>query len=151
MDFAAAGRLGRGANYGWRVREGTIATPGISDPTPLNLTEPLFDYGHDVGSSIIGGYVYHGPDASLDGKYVFGDFVSGALWTYAGGTVTPLASPFGGSTLTSFGEGGDGTLYAVGIDGSIYQLSATVPEPATTALFAAGLAALGGFIRRRRA
>jgi len=151
VDFAAAGSLGRGANYGWRVREGTIATPGISDPTPLNLTEPLFDYGHDVGSSIIGGYVYHGPDASLDGKYVFGDFVSGALWTYAGGTVTPLASPFGGSTLTSFGEGGDGTLYAVGIDGSIYQLSATVPEPATTALFAAGLAALGGFIHRRRA
>lgn len=151
VDFAAAGSLGRGANYGWRVREGTIATPGISDPTPPNLTEPLFDYGHDVGSSIIGGYVYHGPDASLDGKYVFGDFVSGALWTYAGGTVTPLASPFGGSTLTSFGEGGDGTLYAVGIDGSIYQVSATVPEPATTALFAAGLAALGGFIRRRRA
>ena len=71
-----------GANYGWRIREGTIATPGINDPAPTGpLTGPLYDYGREVGGSIIGGYVYRGgADASLEGKYVFGDFVSGGIW-----------------------------------------------------------------------
>ncbi|KQV95629.1 hypothetical protein ASC91_25345 [Pelomonas sp. Root1237] len=154
VDFAsAASGLGRGANYGWRVREGTIATPGISDPTPPNLTEPIYDYGRANGdATVIGGYVYRGgADASLEGKYVFGDYISGRIWTLNGGTATPLASPFGGSTLTSFGEGGNGALYAVGIDGNVYLLAAAVPEPAPALLLALGLAAGSLFTRRRRA
>lgn len=150
IDFAsAASGLGRGANYGWRVREGSIATPGISDATPPNLTDPIFDYDHSQGGSIIGGYVYRGgADVSLAGKYVFGDYVSGRIWTLSGGTATALASPFGGFQLTSFGEGGDGALYVVGINGSVYQLAAAVPEPAPAALLALGLMAFS--LRRRR-
>jgi glucose/arabinose dehydrogenase len=151
VNFAsAAAGLGRGANYGWRVREGTIATPGISDPTPPNLTEPLFDYGRDVGGTVIGGYVYRGADASLNGKYVFGDYVTGDIWSYSGGSRTELDSPFAGFQLTSFGEGGDGSLYAVGIDGNIYLLAAAVPEPTSALLLALGLAAGGLLTRRRR-
>jgi len=153
IDFAsAAAGLGLGANYGWRVREGSIATPGISDPVPDNLTGPLFDYGRAAGdATVIGGYVYRGGgDASLDGKYVFGDYVSGRIWTLTGTTATELASPFGGSQLTSFGEGGDGSLYAVGINGNIYLLAAAVPEPAPALLLALGLAAGGLLTRRRR-
>jgi len=153
IDFAsAAAGLGRGANYGWRVREGGIATPGISAPTPANLTGPLFDYGRANGDgTVIGGYVYRGGgDAALDGKYVFGDFVSGRIWTLTGTTATELASPFGGFQLTSFGEGGDGSLYAVGINGNIYLLAAAVPEPAPALLLALGLAAGGLLTRRRR-
>lgn len=153
VNFAsAASGLGRGANYGWRPREGSIDNPGVGDPAPPNLTEPLFDYGRDAGDgTVIGGYVYRGGgDASLGGKYVFGDFVSGRIWSLDGATATQLASPFGGFQLTSFGEGGDGSLYAVGINGDIYLLAAAVPEPTSALLLALGLAAGGLLIRRRR-
>lgn len=150
IDFAAAASgLGRGANYGWRVREGRVATPGISDPTPPDLTEPVFDYDRSQGGSIIGGYVYRGgADASLAGKYVFGDYVSGRIWRLDGSSATALTSPFGGFQLTSFGEGGDGALYAVGINGTVYLLAGAVPEPAPAGLVALGLMALS--LRRRR-
>jgi glucose/arabinose dehydrogenase len=152
VNFAAAAAgLGRGANYGWRVREGSIATPGISDPTPPNLTNPLFDYDRSVGGTVIGGYVYHGADASLDGKYVFGDFVAGKIWSYSNGTRTELADPFDAFQLTSFGEGGDGSLYALGLNGNVYLLAAAVPEPVPALLLALGLAAGSLLTRRRRA
>jgi glucose/arabinose dehydrogenase len=151
VNFAsAAAGLGRGANYGWRVREGSIATPGVGGPATPGMIDPLFDYGREVGGTVIGGYVYRGgADASLEGKYVFGDFVSGDIWSYSGGTMTALDSPFGGFQLTSFGEGSDGALYAVG-NGSVYLLAAAVPEPTSALLMVLGLAASGLLTRRRR-
>jgi glucose/arabinose dehydrogenase len=154
INFAAFG-TGAGANYGWRMREGRIATPGINDPLPPNLTDPIHDYGRSLGGSIIGGYVYHGPDEALDGRYVFGDYISGRMWSLleVGGLATQvseIASPFGANTLTSFGEGADGALYALGIDGRVFLMAAgVVPEPATFAMLGLGLAVLA--FRRRRA
>jgi glucose/arabinose dehydrogenase len=151
VDFAsAASGLGRGANYGWRLREGTIATPGVGGAKPAGNVDPIHDYGRDLGGAIIGGYVYRGGDASLQGKYVFGDYISGSIWALSGGTVTALDSPFGANQLTSFGEGSDGSLYALGINGRVYLLAAAVPEPAPAALLAVGLMAYS-LIRRRRA
>ncbi len=155
INFAtAASGLGKGANYGWRIREGSVATPGINDPNPGGLTEPLYDYGRDRGASVIGGYVYRGgASAVMDGRYIFGDFVSGRIWGLQRGAavsqVIDLATPFGGNTLSSFGEDGFGGLYAVGLNGQIYRLAASVvPEPTPALLLAAGLAALS--LRRRR-
>ncbi len=68
-----------GGNYGWRILEGT-------HPYDLDLAEylnisietlkaPIHEYNHNVGKSIIGGYVYRGTQSpSLTGSYVFGDW-----------------------------------------------------------------------------
>jgi glucose/arabinose dehydrogenase len=68
-----------GENYGWRLREGTIATPTVGgECTGTTVcTEPVYDYDRDQdqmgGSVVTGGYVYRGPDPSLQGKYFFLD------------------------------------------------------------------------------
>ena len=60
IDYEPAGAGGR--NYGWRLREGTMATPGVPVAVPAvePLVEPIFDYGRGRGQSVTGGYVYRG-------------------------------------------------------------------------------------------
>lgn len=71
-----------GGNYGWNLKEGTFrfdpATGGVTDDLsalPDGLIDPVAQYDHDDGLSVIGGYVYRGTAIpELAGKYVFGDF-----------------------------------------------------------------------------
>ena len=156
IDLQPASNPGGGENFGWRVREGTIAGPHPDDPVPPGtvFTEPIHDYGRETGATVIGGYVYRGSDiAGLQGAYVFGDFISGRIFTLtrdeSGGVVVTDRSTETGSMvplafgLTSFGEDAAGELYVIDRDGAIYQI---VPEPA------GGLAALlclGGLAARR--
>jgi glucose/arabinose dehydrogenase len=68
-----------GGNYGWRIMEGNHPYD-LALATTLNISldslqYPIFDYSHDVGHSIIGGYVYHGSASpAVEGSYVFGDW-----------------------------------------------------------------------------
>ncbi len=73
---AASGR-GRGANLGWNQLEGTHAYDG---PAPAGAVGPVFEYPHDEGCSITGGFVYRG-DAipGLRGAYVFGDLCRASI------------------------------------------------------------------------
>ena len=72
----------KGKNYGWRIMEGNICTPGVNpDCKQDGLTPPLYTYDHTIGRSITGGYVYRGNHfAELCGVYLYGDFVSQAIW-----------------------------------------------------------------------
>ena len=83
IDYEPAGAAGR--NYGWRLREGTVATPGVpvAVPSVEPLVEPIFDYGRGRGQSVTGGYVYRGAalPAGIAGRYFFGDFGSGRIWS----------------------------------------------------------------------
>jgi glucose/arabinose dehydrogenase len=74
-------RVERGGNYGWRLKEGTFKfnTNGTIEPPdatlPAGLRDPVLQYDHDEGISIIGGCVYRGRAIpALAGKYVFGDY-----------------------------------------------------------------------------
>ena len=81
-----------GANYGWRLREGTFATgyavgprrPGRLYPRPARdeqpFVYPVAQYDHDEGYAVSGGFVYRGRAIpALQGKYVFTDFPRGRV------------------------------------------------------------------------
>jgi glucose/arabinose dehydrogenase len=162
IDFEPASFAG-GANYGWRLREGTIETPatGIGGPKPADNRDPVLDYDRSFGASVIGGSVYRGslmPD--LEGAYIFGDYVSSRIWAirYAGAPLTMADAieltdrldPEGSiGNLVAFGEDGRGELLLVDIGGG--QILTMVPEPGTWGLLAAGMALLGWRIRQRGA
>jgi len=70
-----------GKNYGWRFREGRHCFDPAEDCPEEGLIDPFYEYGHDEGVSITGGYVYLAEDfRQLKGLYVFGDFQMGRLW-----------------------------------------------------------------------
>jgi len=69
----------KGGNYGWRILEGNHPYDlALADDLGINLStleSPIYDYSHNVGRSIIGGFVYRGNESpTLKGKYVFGDW-----------------------------------------------------------------------------
>ena len=74
-----------GGNYGWNYLEGSLDGPR-SAPRGYAFDPPLLEYPHGNGTwqgkSVTGGVVYRGgrlPD--LYGAYVFGDYVSGQIWS----------------------------------------------------------------------
>lgn len=97
--------MGPGQNAGWSFIEGlfiddwdvlytnyfwpgprcyeTIHGATVSNAT---ITLPVFEYWHgdttNRGRSITGGYIHQGTNyPGLDGKYVFGDFINGTVWS----------------------------------------------------------------------
>jgi glucose/arabinose dehydrogenase len=131
VDLHRAGEAG-GKNFGWRVFEGSIPTSGISDAVPPNTVGPVYDYPHTVGQAIIGGYVYRGSATDeLAGLYIFGDEVSGRVWTFrpVNGAITELrertseiTADGGIDALSSFAEDSASGLYAMSIAGSVYRI-----------------------------
>ncbi len=79
IDYQPASSAG-GQNYGWRIMEGAHCyNPDPCDSTGLTL--PIWEYSHSAGQCVTGGYVYRGDDyPDLAGMYIFGDYVSGAIW-----------------------------------------------------------------------
>lgn len=156
INFQYAGSAG-GENYGWRLREGTIQTPGsVGGPRPTGNVDPIFDYtrgsGQFQGFSTTGGYVYRGPIAGLRGHYFFGDYVSQRLFSLRFNGSSP--SSFNGTNynslidwtsivqlnigslggISSFGEDSEGNLYLVNLGGSVYRFtSGVIPEPTSVA------------------
>jgi glucose/arabinose dehydrogenase len=70
-------------NLGWSAFEGDRRTEGDHGlDTTGELVWPVAAYTHDDGCSVTGGYVYQGTRLErLQGRYLYGDFCSGVLWT----------------------------------------------------------------------
>jgi hypothetical protein len=113
-------------NFGWSTMEGRVCFREATCDT-RGLEQPVFVYGHgrDGGCSITGGVV-------VGGRFVFADYCSGrvqAIRRVDGGTrvTTAWAS---GRRVSSFGLGGDGTVWLVDHAGEIVPLRPPPPTPA---------------------
>lgn len=131
-------KKGFGANFGWRLREGDVATPAnnVGGDKPRGHIDPVYVYKHGGGStegfSVTGGYVYRGPIKELQGRYFFADYQNPRIWSFVekNGKAsdfkdhTAELQPQGGKIkqIPSFGEAPDGTLYIVDHSGPIYQI-----------------------------
>lgn len=112
-------------NYGWDVYEGRSVFERKA-LGPGKLVMPVAQYGRAQGCSVTGGYVYRGSNARLRGRYVYGDYCTGTVWSLkiAGGKATGLRREgFKVANVTSFGEDVAGELYAVSHGGTIYRLT----------------------------
>jgi glucose/arabinose dehydrogenase len=126
VDFRTYAQLKRTWNYGWSAYEGRHRFSDHPLDTRAPLVMPVAEYSHSDGCSITGGYVYRGTAApALRGRYFYGDYCSGKLWTARRSGGRTSVSVFGGriAQLTSFGEGPHGELYAVSGGGTIYRLA----------------------------
>lgn len=113
-------------NYGWNVME---AGHCFNAPTcdTGGLTEPVLEYSHSEGCSVIGGYVYRGERLTgLQGDYFFGDYCQG--WIHSlrvvNGAVTDRHDwrvGFIGHIL-GFGQDDAGELYVLTTTGSVFRL-----------------------------
>lgn len=125
IDFQPAGSAG-GQNYGWNRMEGTLCYPsGLPCALP-GLTLPVAEYGHDLGCSVIGGYVYRGSASPvLRGQYVYGDTCSGRVWVLVreGSAFRAAQAGTAPALISSFGEDEAGEMYLTGLNtGIVYRV-----------------------------
>ncbi len=137
IDFQPANSTG-GENYGWRLREGDIATPsgGVGGPLPPGAVDPIYDYlsfgtGDFTGDSVTGGILYRGPVTELQGKYIFADFVDNHIWSFDPADPDNTVARINGdltsnlgfiNNIVAFGEDTAGNLYIVDIGGEIFRV-----------------------------
>jgi len=116
------------ANYGWSAYEGLASY----NPSRLNhsgtLVKPVQVYSHNGGNcSVTGGYVYRGSAVpSARGRYFYGDYCTGEIWSLrvsGGRALDNRREPGRIGSLSSFGQGANGALYAVSLNGSLYRLA----------------------------
>lgn len=124
----------KGGNYGWRVKEG-LHDYDLQNSSPgSNFIDPVYEYGHDQGISITGGYVYRGVGIpELQGKYVYGDY-NGRTWVltktgnkWINSDLGVSNKPNGNMQIYSWGEDEAGELYVLvnfsgGGNGAVYKL-----------------------------
>ncbi|MFN8390597.1 MAG: PQQ-dependent sugar dehydrogenase [Bdellovibrionota bacterium] len=118
-----------GKNYGWNIYEGTRCTNLVNTCSTTGLVAPIFDYGHDVGISILGGGIYRGSAVpALYGKYIYIDYGSKRIYTLEEiaqdtwrnteiGRLTQAGLP------TAINNDRSGELYITDIYGKVFKLT----------------------------
>ena len=114
-------------NLGWSAFEGTErVSEGDDRLTDGELVWPVAQYTHDDGCSVTGGYVYQGTRLPrLRGRYLYGDFCSGVLWSLKGAPEGRAADVrrerAGVPQLTHIGPDADGEPLFASAAGAIYR------------------------------
>ena len=135
IDHLEAGDID-GANLGWPALEGTKRFRRDT-PVPDGAVPPVYEYGRDDGSAVVGGYVYRGTAIpELRGSYFFVDSYQPRIhvlsnvdgtWQRRDDVDVPVRS----GLVSSFAEDPDGELYVLSLSGTIYRVE-PVEDPAKT-------------------
>jgi glucose/arabinose dehydrogenase len=120
----------KGGNYGWNITEANECYSS-NNCNKAGLSEPIWSYQHSSqnGRCITGGYVCDDKNVpGLNGKYIYGDYVSGNIWalTFSGKTAirNELIETLSGG-LSSFGLDSKDNLYALAYStGKVYKFAA---------------------------
>lgn len=110
---------GGGQNFGWSCAEGTNCSSNSACSCSAGLTGPVYEYTHAFGCSISGGSVYDGcAIEGMQGRYFFGDWCSGRVWScrYENGTAVDLIEHT--SALNHAGQPTIGGVTGIGVDGN---------------------------------
>lgn len=133
VHWMAASSAG-GENLGWDCLEGkhtfNNAAPACGDASQYVL--PVFEYDHDAGKSITGGFVYRGSNfPSMQGYYILADYVTNKFWSLIQdqqGNWHSYQKAIHTNT-TTFGEDLSGELYAARRNGVIYNVGSSGSLP----------------------
>lgn len=110
--------------------EGSLCYSPSQGCNQTGLELPVWEYGHDLGYSITGGFVYHGSALpELVGTYIYGDYGSGRIWAlqYGGGNQTTNKELVDTNlNIASFGIDQQNQLYICDYNGKIYKLTTVV-------------------------
>jgi glucose/arabinose dehydrogenase len=133
-------RVRAGGNHGWPSREGPECqafpdAPGLVDPTcpERSFVEPLVALAHLAldprgAQAVTGGTVVRDPGLpELHGRFLFGDFVTGRVWSLDldDGRLELLLET--SMALTSIVTGPAGEVLVLGLDGVLARLVARGP------------------------
>ena len=133
INVSGARRRARGANFGWSCFEGNRAHPRHPSWACRggNYLFPTLVYRHRPGGacSVTGGYVVRDPEIrSLSGRYLYGDYCTGALHALRrgaqGGVLEDRSLGLIVPRLTTFGEAYLGHIYVASWKGQVYRLRA---------------------------
>ncbi len=117
-----------GKNYGWRCYEGTHSYD-LSGCNYPEYIDPIWEYDHPTGFSVTGGYVYRGQNVpELNGKYIYGDYVTKLIWALEYDGINPPTNEFlltATGDITSFGLDQNNELYITSFNGNIYRFTPT--------------------------
>ncbi|MBC7852076.1 MAG: PQQ-dependent sugar dehydrogenase [Pirellulaceae bacterium] len=143
-------KIVRGGNCGWPVMEGRASLRSEVKPGPTPILPPVKDHHHSEANSVIGGPVYRGDkNKSLDGSFIYGDYITGTLWAIRPDkdnsyTHTTLCDT--DLRIVAFTQGSGGEIYVLDYDltGQIYELIPSGLKD-TTATFPRRLSETGLF------
>jgi hypothetical protein len=129
IDFTVRRR--RGANFGWKCFEGSLRNFACEAP---GHRLPVVEIPHQSGiCAVTGGFVVRDPELErLAGRYVYGDYCTGALHAATlreTGATTNYFIDLVVPRLTGFGEDAQGRVYMTsrtyeGRPGGVYRLRA---------------------------
>jgi uncharacterized repeat protein (TIGR01451 family) len=136
IDYQAAGTPG-GLNFGWSCKEGAHDFSPVPGCATAGLTDPIAEYSHLHGHSVTGGFVYRGAAyPTLVGRYFYGDFVEGKIWSLykisadPDGFSEPELELDTSMQISAFGEDESGEVYVVDWGGGVIRRLADASQVA---------------------